>query len=118
HEWKGLQSIGMVIADREVNGASRIEARYYILSFPCAVEQFSHAVRTHWEIENCVHWVLDVTFAEDDSRIRRDHGPQNVAVLRHIALNLIRQETATKGSVRAKRLRAGWDEYQFSFVSR
>jgi predicted transposase YbfD/YdcC len=108
--WKGLSSIGMVLSDREVHGVSSIETRLYILSFRPNVERFGRAVRTHWEIENCVHYVLDVTFAEDDSRIRRDNGPQNVAVLRHIALNLFRQEIATKGSIRAKRLRAGWDD--------
>ena len=108
--WKGLQSIGMVISDREVQGNASIETRFYILSFPRNVERFGTAVRAHWGIENRVHYVLDVTFSEDDSRIRRDNGPQNVAVVRHIALNLIRQETTANMSVRAKRLRAGWDD--------
>jgi predicted transposase YbfD/YdcC len=108
--WKGLQTIGMVLADREVNGQVRMEARYSISSLPNDVQQFAHAVRTHWEIENCVHWVLDVTFREDDSRIRKDHAPHNLAMLRHLVLNLLRQEKTHKGSLRMKRFRAGLDD--------
>jgi predicted transposase YbfD/YdcC len=109
-EWKGLQTIGMVLADREVNGQIQMEIRYYISSLPNNAQQFAHAVRTHWEIENCVHWVLDVTFSEDKSRIRKDHAPHNLAMLRHLVLNLIRQEKTHKGSLRMKRFRAGLDD--------
>jgi hypothetical protein len=67
------------------------------------------ATRQHWAIENAVHWTLDVVFREDDCRVRADHAPQNLAVLRHIALNLLKHETSAKVGIKAKRLRAGWD---------
>jgi predicted transposase YbfD/YdcC len=66
-------------------------------------------VRAHWTIENSLHWVLDIAFREDDSRIRKGHAPQNFAVLRHIALNLLKQDTTLKRGLKSKRLKAGWD---------
>jgi predicted transposase YbfD/YdcC len=66
------------------------------------------AVRAHWGIENGLHWVLDITFREDDSRVRKGNGPELMAILRHIALNLLKQEHSVKGGIAAKRLRAGW----------
>ena len=71
---------------------------------------FGTAVRSHWQIENSVHWVLDIAFREDECRIRMGHGPENFAVLRHIALNLLRQETTFQGSIKSKRHRAGWND--------
>ncbi|MCH8281846.1 MAG: ISAs1 family transposase [Chloroflexi bacterium] len=68
------------------------------------------ATRSHWGIENSLHWSLDVTFREDHSRVRKDHGPQNLAVLRQIALNLLKQETSLKRGLQGKRLKAGWVE--------
>jgi predicted transposase YbfD/YdcC len=68
------------------------------------------AVRGHWSIENSLHWVLDIAFREDQSRIRKDHGPQNFAILRHIALNLLRQEQSTRCGVKGKRRKAGWNQ--------
>jgi predicted transposase YbfD/YdcC len=65
--------------------------------------------RTHWHIENRLHWVLDIAFREDENRVRKDHAPQNLAVLRHLALNLLKHETALKVGIKAKRLRVGWD---------
>jgi len=86
-----------------------MECRYYIGSIENNAEFFAKAVRSHWGIENSCHWVLDVAFREDDSRVRKDHGPENLAVLRHIALNLIREEKTVKLGVKNKRIKAGWD---------
>jgi len=108
--WDDLQVIGMVMTERVTTTKTSIDVRYYIASIENDAKQLKHAVRTHWEIENCVHWTLDVAFREDSSTIHKDHAPTNMAVLRHIALNLLQQETTLKRSIRGKRLRAGWDE--------
>jgi len=109
HAWPGLQAIGLVRAERRIGPERTIEDRYYLLTRPLAAPTFGEAVRSHWGIENCVHWVLDVTFHEDQSRIRAGYAAENFAVLRHIALNLLRQQQTKRLSVKAKRLKAGWD---------
>jgi predicted transposase YbfD/YdcC len=86
------------------------DSRYFISSLESDAESMLRAVRSHWGIENQVHWVLDITFREDDSRIRRDNGAENFAVLRHIALNLLKRENSAKRSLKAKRKRAAWDD--------
>ena len=111
-QWSDLHAVGMVESERTLAGETTIESRYYILSLPSTAQIFGNAVRAHWGIENSVHWVLDVTFREDESRIRMGHGPENFAILRHIALNLLREETSFNGSIKTKRLKCGWnDEY-------
>jgi len=107
--WRGLQTVGLVEAERTLNGETTLEQRYYLVSLPNDARTFGTSVRAHWGIENLVHWVLDVAFREDMSRIRMDHGPENFALIRHIALNLLRQETSYKGSIKTKRLKAGWN---------
>ncbi len=109
-QWQGLQSIVMVEADREVRGHERtLERRYFISSLPAEAKPLLAAVRGHWGIENQLHWCLDVAMREDASRIRTDHAPENVAVLRHIALNLLKQEKSCKLGIKRKQLKAGWD---------
>jgi predicted transposase YbfD/YdcC len=110
HKWTGLRSIGMVEAQRYVGEQSSIETRYYISSLAGQAQPFGHAVRCHWEIENKVHWVLDIAFREDECRIRTGHAAENFAVLRHVALNLLRQDNMAKCGIKAKRLKAAWNE--------
>jgi predicted transposase YbfD/YdcC len=108
-EWRGVQSIAMVQAERRLGDERTVKRRYFISSLKSDAKLLLHAVRSHWEIENKVHWVLDIAFREDDCRIRKGNGAENFAVLRHIALNLLRQETTSKGSLKGRRKKAGWD---------
>jgi predicted transposase YbfD/YdcC len=111
-DWEGLRTIAVVRAERRCGDTRTVEHRYYISSLLGDARLLLHATRSHWGIENSVHWVLDVAFREDDSRMRKDNSPQNFAILRHIALNLIRQEHTSKRSVKGKRLKAAWsDDY-------
>jgi predicted transposase YbfD/YdcC len=110
-QWSGLQSVIKVRSERRLTDKTEMETRYYLSTLPGDdARRLLAAVRTHWHVENRLHWVLDVTFREDDSRIRKGHGAQNMAILRHMALNLLKQETSSKRSIRGKRLKAGWDE--------
>ena len=111
--WPGLRSAVMIKSTREAlsgtnKGERTTEWRYYISSLQAEAVEFNAKVRAHWGIENSCHWVLDMSFNEDDCRIRCGDGAQNFAILRRIALNLVKLEKSDKSSVRLKRLRAGW----------
>lgn len=107
-EWSGLRSIGEVITITERDGKETCDVRHFIASLEPKVRRFANAVRGHWGIENSLHWVLDVTFNEDQSRIRKDYGPDNFGLLRRFAVTLIKQDNSP-GSVRRKRKRAAWN---------
>lgn len=108
HQWPGLKAIGKVTRTRETPAKTTVETAYYLLSAPLSPERFGEVVRAHWGVENRLHWVLDVIMNEDQARNRLDNGPENLAVLRHIALNLITAEKS-KISKRRKFLKAGWN---------
>ena len=108
HGWPGLQAVGKVTATRWQDGVASEETRYCLLSRAWPPERFNSIVRGHWGIENRLHWVLDVTCNEDQARNRKGHGAENLALLRKLALNLARLEPS-KGSMRGKLKRAGWD---------
>lgn len=103
-----VASIVRVAAKAELKDRCRIETRYYISSATLSAERAAHAVRSHWAIENSLHWTLDVTFKDDQSRLRKGHGANNMAIVRHFAINLVRS-VADKKSIKLRRKRAGWD---------
>lgn len=109
-EWSGLSSIAAIEAERKIRGKTTTETRYFISSLTGSAEKLAGAARSHWGIENSLHWVLDVTLNEDKSRIRKDNAPENLAILRRIALNMVRREQTRKNvSVRRRVKKAGWD---------
>jgi predicted transposase YbfD/YdcC len=107
-QWPGLRSLVKVERRRKQADKAEQEVAYFLSSLPRDAARLSGIIRQHWQIENRLHWVLDVVMDEDACRIRKDHAPQNFAVLRHMALNQLRQEQS-KGSIKGKQKRAGWD---------
>jgi len=110
-QWPGLKSLVLVEAQRGtgVDTGTSVVQRFYLSSLPCEAKRLLEAVRAHWGVENNVHWCLDVAFDEDGCRVRKDHAAQNLAVLRRLCLNLLRQETTDKNGLKARRLRAAWN---------
>lgn len=109
-EWPGLQTIVRIRSERRLKRKTEVKTRYFITSLANDARQILAAKRAHWGIENSLHWVLDVAFSEDDSRVRQGNADQNLAILRQIALNLLKQEKTARGGIKAKRLQAGWNE--------
>jgi predicted transposase YbfD/YdcC len=111
--WPGLATLVMVEATRQIGDQESIERRYYISSLPGTTDNYAQrlhgVIRTHWEIENRVHWVLDVAMGEDINRTRKGESAQNLALIRKLALNLLRRETSVPAGIAAKQKRAGWD---------
>jgi predicted transposase YbfD/YdcC len=109
-DWTGLRSIGMVLRTRKEGDKTSEEVSFYISSLAAQVKAFARAVRGHWGIETTLHWSLDVTFAEDQSRVRKERGPENLGMLRRLVVSILQQDTSCKASLRGKRLIAGWDD--------
>jgi predicted transposase YbfD/YdcC len=108
-DWPQLTSLVKLLTARTLHNQTSIEVRYFISSWAGSARDCLPRVRDHWQIENGLHWVLDLAFREDESRIRRDHAPYNMAILRHMALNLLKQERSVKVGIAAKRKMAGWN---------
>lgn len=110
-QWKSIRSIVRIDSTREIKGKTSIETRYYISSLEESAKKILNSIRSHWAIENSLHWVLDMSFGEDQSRIRKNNAPQAMAIIRHIALNLLQLTKAQMKRQSVKRLRkmAGWD---------
>ena len=105
-QWRDLQSVGMVVSQREINEVVETAVRYYLSSLPVSALSLAQAVRGHWSIENSCHWVLDVVFREDDTRVRTGHAAENLGLVRRLANSLLQQEKTAKVGVKNKRLKA------------
>lgn len=122
-KWKGLETIVKIEAsithkNGKKQGIEQGQDRYYITSLTPQADKINHSVQSHWGIETKLHWVLDIAFREDDSRIRKGHADENMAIARHIAINKLKNETSCKRGMKAKRKKAGWDDaYLFKVLS-
>ena len=109
-DWVGLQTLVMIVGERRMAEKTTREVRFFITSLPSDAKQVLRRVRGHWSIENSLHWVLDMAFREDESRVRTGYAAENLAVLRHIAVNLLKREKTAKCGIKAKRMKAAWSE--------
>jgi predicted transposase YbfD/YdcC len=118
HTWPGLQSIVLVESQRTLKGVTSTERRYYLSSLEATASEHLAIIRAHWQVENSLHWVLDVVFNEDQHRARKDHAPANLAMLRQLALNLLKRTPPPKSKMSLKNLRkrAGWDTHFLEHV--
>ena len=109
HDWPGLKGVAMVESSREISGKVERETRYYIISMVMAAALLGPVIRSHWAIENSLHWVMDMMFRDDESRVRTDHAPANFTTIKHMAFNLLRRPPG-KQSLRGRRKAASWDD--------
>ena len=107
--WTGLKTVVMIISERRLWNKTTTSARFYLSSLSSNAETIADSIRSHWGIENSLHWTLDVTFSEEKSRIRKQHSPENFALMRRLAINLLKQEKTSKQSLKMKRYRAAMD---------
>jgi len=109
-DWAGLLTIVMVVGIRTIAGVETADVRYYLSSLPAKARQLVEAIRAHWGIENGLHWVLDIAFDEDHCRVRKDHGPENLAMLNRLAISLLKQDKQNKVGIACKRKMCGWHD--------
>ena len=109
HDWPGLKAVVMVESRREINGKAEQETRFYLTSLVMVAALLGPVVRSHWAIENSLHWVMDMIFRDDECRVRTDHAPANFTTIKHMAHNLLRT-AASKDSLRLRRKIAAWDD--------
>ena len=109
HDWPGLKAVAVIESTREIGAEIEKTTRFYITSLTAPASVVGPAIRDHWSIENSLHWVMDMTFRDDECRVRTDNAPANLAVIRHMAQNLIRRAPG-KESLRLRRKTAGWDD--------
>ena len=110
HHWHGLKSIIRIESSVEQKGKITEETRYYISSLPADAAKINAAIRSHWAIENSLHWVLDMSFGDDQSRIRKGNAPENITIIKHLALNLLSKAKEKRQSMKRLRKTAGWDD--------
>jgi predicted transposase YbfD/YdcC len=117
-DWVGLATIVMVVGIRLSAGVETADVRYYLSSLPAKARRLAHAIRRHWSIENRLHWVLDVAFQEDQCRVRKDHGPENLAQLNRLAVSLLKHDRHNKVGIACKRKMCGWhDDYLLQILA-
>jgi predicted transposase YbfD/YdcC len=109
HDWPGLKGVVMIESIREINDKLERETRFYITSLVLLADQLGPIIRSHWAVENSLHWVMDMVFRDDECRVRTDHAPANFTTLKHMATNLLRR-ASSKHSLRARRKIAAWDD--------
>jgi predicted transposase YbfD/YdcC len=109
HDWPGLKAVAMVESSREISGKIKQETRFYITSLVMAAALVGPVVRSHWAVENSLHWVMDMIFRDDECRVRTDRAPANFITIKHMACNLLRQASG-KDSLRLRRKVAAWDD--------
>jgi predicted transposase YbfD/YdcC len=109
--WPRLTTLVKLLTIRITPAKTEVTQRYFMSSWTASAQKFLQHIREHWQIENGLHWVLDIAFREDESRLRKDHAPHNMATLRHLAVNLLKQQTSVKVGIAAKRKMAGWDNH-------